>query len=528
MKLKHLVLLSSALILSQPTSAAGKNKGDRWFEMEVILFSQLGDKALLKEQFPEHTDLPNYNHVIDLLGPYLSPDISDLKQKLPHCDKPEYPVSLVEKAVSTITEQPLYIEKSLSELAQLVENESAESHSSTTDRASYFSDGTATFDSSLTDGNIADESIADESIENSLAIENLAQQQNSAADLTIQTQASELESVLSPRELAQRTQLLAQAQEEFSPTPLSYSNVSASFDKGLCTISVEQFNQYNQQGLFDNYSAFNIDKVPATINNHEDIYTNNDYLLDAESLKLHDIVKQLTRSKNFKPLMHFGWRQKTKTKRLAVPLKILAGENYAYHYQQALQQYQQQLEQAQTQEEMLNKALFEQSMQGEEISPQALKQQAINQRLQQLIVKVPNLPTDTENLFNEIERDESTTQELLSSKSVLAAPIKPPQDWTIEGFLKVEVDFYLHITADFNIMNMSLAQLATQQLLPSNKGVDSKESTSAQLTTVNFKQDRRVRSKEIHYFDHPYMGMIIRILPYKKPIKTVELPDSTN
>ena len=100
---------------------------------------------------------------------------------------------------------------------------------------------------------------------------------------------------------------------------------------------------------------------------------------------------------------------------------------------------------------------------------------------------------------------------------MLTAPTKPPQNWTLEGFLKVEVDFYLHITADINVMNMSLAQLATQQLLP----VDA-EQDAIQLKTINLKQDRRVRSKEIHYFDHPYMGMIIRILPYKKPIEEVE------
>jgi hypothetical protein len=138
-------------------------------------------------------------------------------------------------------------------------------------------------------------------------------------------------------------------------------------------------------------------------------------------------------------------------------------------------------------------------------------------------VKLPNLPTETSSLLDEVTKDIATTNTILTSTNMLAAPIKPPQNWTLDGFLKVEVDFYLHITADFNVMNMSLAQLATQQLLST-----SNEQKYTQLKTINFKQDRRVRSTEIHYFDHPYIGMIIRILPYKKPIEEVEVSTSLN
>jgi len=104
MKLKHLLLLSStfvssALIFSEQAMAAPKNKADRWFEIEVILFSQLGDKEQLKEQFSASNTLPRYRKVIDLLSPYLSPDINSLKQQLPGCDFPVYPESLVNQAV---------------------------------------------------------------------------------------------------------------------------------------------------------------------------------------------------------------------------------------------------------------------------------------------------------------------------------------------------------------------------------------------------------------------------------------------
>ena len=520
MKFKHLAFLSTTLIFSQQLSAADNKKADRWFEMEVILFSQLGDKAKLKEQFPENTVLPKYKKIIDLLGPYLNPDITSLKQLLPSCDAPNYADSLINQSITQINEQPYYVEKSLVELKESIVT--IDSDSSIQTSPTRFSDGTNTQKSTDTEEEFSkDKYREDENSEQSHRV-NLTTETNDIEGIAL----SEQSIVLNAEELEQQTLLLKEAQAEFSPIQFSYADETASFTQLICTISVAQFKEFNQSithSNYENYTAFNIDKVPSIINNNEDVYTDNDYLLSEESLQLKDIVKQLTRSQNFRPLLHLGWRQKTKTKELAVPMKIIAGENFGYHYEQELKKFQQQLKQAETQEDVLNKALFNTPV-IEELSEGALKQQALNERLQELIVKLPNLPTDTISLLDEVNKDITQTNAMLNSTNMLAAPIKPPQNWTLDGFLKVEVDFYLHITADINVMNMSLAQLATQQLIP-----ESNERESTQLKTINFKQDRRVRSKEIHYFDHPYMGMIIRILPYKKPIEVIdEVEESTS
>jgi hypothetical protein len=502
MKLKHLAFISTALIFSQQLSAADNKDADRWFEMEVILFSQLGDKEQLKEQFPENVVLPKYKEVIDLLGPYLNPDITSLKQLIPSCDNPIYPESFLNQAVTQIEKQPYYVEKSLLELKESIinlENDNLGSSSQTS-----FSDGTHT------------QNTEEYSEQNNIV--DLALETDETYDSDLSDQPLVL--TLSAEQLKQQTLLLKEAEDEFSPIQFSYADETASFNQQICTISIEEFKELNQSiknSIYENYTAFNIDKVPSTINNTEDIFSDNDYLLSAESLQLTDIVKQLSRSKNFKPLMHFGWRQKTKTKRLAVPMKIFAGENFGFQYEQELQKFQQQLIASKDQEDILHDALYRDTIVVEELSEEVIKQQAITERLQALIAKLPNLPTDTISLLDEVNKDITQTNVMLNQSNMLTAPIKPPQNWTLDGFLKVEVDFYLHITADINVMNMSLAQLATQQLLPVNT-----EQDATQLKTINFKQDRRVRSKEIHYFDHPYMGMIIRILPYKKPIEEVE------
>ena len=86
MKLTQLFLCSAALTLPLALQAATSKNNDRWFEVEIILFSQLGDKSQLTESFPDSSELPKYRRVEDLLARYLNPDIRSLKQLLPNCE----------------------------------------------------------------------------------------------------------------------------------------------------------------------------------------------------------------------------------------------------------------------------------------------------------------------------------------------------------------------------------------------------------------------------------------------------------
>jgi len=532
MKLKHLLLLSStfissALIFSEQATAAPKNKADRWFEIEVILFSQLGDKKQLKEQFTENSSLPRYRKVIDLLGPYLSPDINSLKQQLPNCDSPVYPESLIDQAVKKVKSQSDFIIKTSNELSEENRQEGLLNNALTQGLDTEQENNSALFYSDGTDSPEQNSSQQADYEDNFYNNNSLTTESVVVKPQTIKTQEQRTPET-SPSLSVEQLAYVEQAKRQFSELQLTYSRLinenSTLFTSPLCTISAAEFTQYNSEGTYAHYNSFPIEKVPVTINNNEDIYGNTDYLLSKDSLQLNDIVKQLSRSRNFKPLLHIGWRQITKTKRLAVPMKFYAGDNFTYHYQQELEQYQQQQIQAQTQEDSLQQALFNGSTDNTandlttELSNEVLSQQIITDRIQTIIAKMANLPKDSQGLLQEIDNDVTTTKSALKEINLLEnPPIKPPQDWSVDGFFKVEVDHFLHITADLNIMNMSLAELATQKLLP-----ESSTTEKTELTTINFKQDRRVRSTEIHYFDHPYIGMIVRILPYKKPIKELD------
>ena len=80
-----LIALLPAITLSLNVNAAN-NYENTWFEIEVILFSQIDDKSRLQEAFPESSELPKPTTVLDLLGPYLASDISTLKNRLPSCE----------------------------------------------------------------------------------------------------------------------------------------------------------------------------------------------------------------------------------------------------------------------------------------------------------------------------------------------------------------------------------------------------------------------------------------------------------
>lgn len=76
--------------------------------------------------------------------------------------------------------------------------------------------------------------------------------------------------------------------------------------------------------------------------------------------------------------------------------------------------------------------------------------------------------------------------------------ISPAQPWALNGFFKVHLDHYLYITADFNMVPP-----------PSVNSTTSHSAKTEPL--IHFSQDRRVITGEVHYFDHPYIGMVVQI-----------------
>lgn len=84
------------------------------------------------------------------------------------------------------------------------------------------------------------------------------------------------------------------------------------------------------------------------------------------------------------------------------------------------------------------------------------------------------------------------------------------QNALLDGVVKVELGRYLHINFD----------LKYQRNLAPIQGVmnDSLSNTYKELKYYPIQTHRRMRSKELHYIDHPLIGILVLATPYEAPV----------
>ena len=75
-----------------------------------------------------------------------------------------------------------------------------------------------------------------------------------------------------------------------------------------------------------------------------------------------------------------------------------------------------------------------------------------------------------------------------------------------QGLIKLSLNRYLHVDVDF-LLNEPRIQGIGGTNEPFDRGRDS----------IRFQASRRMRSGELHYLDHPRMGMLIEIRRYEPP-----------
>ena len=101
------------------------------------------------------------------------------------------------------------------------------------------------------------------------------------------------------------------------------------------------------------------------------------------------------------------------------------------------------------------------------------------------------------------------TQLSLDNVTEVQEQIAPPlQPWSIDGLFKVHLDHYLYIDTEFNMIE---ASNASSRLSAKQRLANKDQEASGLNKVISFKQDRRVITGEIHYFDHPHIGMVVQI-----------------
>ena len=487
------IALLFVVALPNSASATFKTYENTWFEIEVILFKQLGDKTQLQEVFPDSIKIHEPDTVIDILRPYLIPNNQkELQEQLPQCSY--FP--LAEKyndAINAQTVQNNELKNSLEQLSDTqLNNTSASAAGSETDNQ-----------------NLKEET----------------------------------------------TEPLAEVEQE------QRYNVNTTFIdfNGPALLTTYELKEPTPDTFYspETYCEVSVLKVPEVIVGEEDLATELPYLINEESLKLNDIVTQLERSRKFQPLLHLGWRQITRLKSEAIPVKLFAGNNLYANYLTAFADYNAAVE-TQALEQIVqdntptiqNQPFSEltsntEQMNSENINPNSVyslkqnnsssvtgiedqndeikkKQNELSQKIALIIQEAKTQSHTLDEVLTELNGLKDDAQYIASplnvdGKKLLLAPEYPPQEWSIEGLFTVEVERFLHIRADFNIINMSISEQATQQL---------SSSTPIPLKSIHFNQNKRVRSNEIHYFDHPYMGMIVQVRRHEQIMPEPEIDPS--
>jgi len=502
------------VVFALPVKASDKYVGD-WFETEIILFSQLDDKSKLKEVFTTESLLPNYPSEIDLLSAFINPDIASLKQQLPSCDNPQYPVSMLSKALNEHYQEVSLLapEKSLADIQAMQSLYLLETEA---DSFEVNNPVNANFPTEL----IADtEASAERKVVESNADNLIAETVNNEVANT-QTPLEAIELIEETPLTVQQIALVEQAKQAFNKLQFSYKNATF-FASNFCAISKAQYQTLAIDDSRYSHLGFTVKTMPRTVDAAENLFSETPYLLNKDSLQLNNIAKQLRRSKNFKPLLHMAWRQQVFDPKRSVPLKIFAGDNLNANFQAASAYYQKQKQQVLEQEAIIANILTSNQDTSDKVvisEPSEKEQLAVakQQRLQSIIEQI-NSVSDIEQVIAQLEQD--ITIEANSNNDLISPPKPPVQPWYIDGFLKLHIfENYLNITADFNILNLTLAQQETLQL----KSASNSQLINDAVKRIRLQQHRRVISSEIHYFDHPYLGMIIQIRKHKRPQPEVE------
>jgi len=554
------LVTSHNTLATNNTSVSAENQA-RWFEIEVILFKQVSKKAEDFEKFTSNDLSAKKRRAFDLLSPYLQPDISALKQLLPNCQQPQAeplyaltfsPYSLWPETVENTDEanQPVSLTKA---------TEPAEH---------YNSQALNGPDIKTAPSNMSVKVLATTQGEaKAQTIESIIEPEFTESTFTDPLEAKRVYQVQYANvELPVYNQYPSNKQAPLCVIPAEF------FQEQLSTEQLENFNidGFPVEKLTSTVNA--IEQWSADETGEITWASDKPYLISKDSLRLKSITNSIKRSRNYAPLLHLGWRQIGETRRNAKAMHLFAGDNLALDYQQSLakQNAQQQelelaaiLTQRQKAEELaLNQLnlvtheaeqpvnlnvdksvgtinqnnsstiLINKTQLHSELSiAEQLKQQAKQKKLDEIYDRFSLLTKsgDSDNIdkdsINESEYSEAEIKQMIAQLSFdittsdaqltlndltdkQNATLKEPvQSWSIDGLFKVHLDHFLFINSEINIIDQSSSAKKNFSKSIAHLANDSVNKDQV----ISFKQDRRVITGEIHYFDHPHIGMIVQI-----------------
>jgi len=117
------------------------------------------------------------------------------------------------------------------------------------------------------------------------------------------------------------------------------------------------------------------------------------------------------------------------------------------------------------------------------------------------------------------EDENNPTQNTEATSSFETTDNKPLPSSILEGLLRVTLARYLHLEAELTYQN-KIPEITDTDNPFAILDNENERNEMQKQGVIHLKQKRhRIRSNELHYVDHPVLGILIRITPYEKPEK---------
>ena len=224
-------------------------------------------------------------------------------------------------------------------------------------------------------------------------------------------------------------------------------------------------------------------------------------LLANSQNQFHDLIKKVQRQTGVHNLLHMTWQQPMLSRRNAKAVHLFAGQDLGYQYQADGFPIKQLSEEPET---GLN-----QTHDAEHIDEQSATD-----------ITNQELTADNSQATSDISANEEHAV-TSANENTDSEPVHHPV-WELDGKLNIYLQHYLYIQADLRLREQGILEHKFDEgedaeLLEHNTADEHVQKAEHFLFSIPMIQNRRVRSGEIHYFDHPKMGMFIQIRKMKQP-----------
>ncbi|MDP5189694.1 CsiV family protein [Rheinheimera baltica] len=262
--------------------------------------------------------------------------------------------------------------------------------------------------------------------------------------------------------------------------------------KQLCIFETQPYS-WQHNSLFYTIDAYSEvpypDHLPALVTGNGK-HQLNPYLAEQPSLQLTDIATKINRISGSHVLLHTSWRQAPVTERRAIASRWYAGKNFSqqFDYWGQIKQHTD-VDNTETYPTPAISTI-------EPLSNDYVTSQAPGEQPNELLTNIEQLLEQLQ-VTGQLRETALSVADTPDSTDSMTLRYLPDQVWQLDGLFKLHLDHYLFVNTEFNLR------------IPDENS----------LQTVYVRQSRRVISGEIHYLDHPHLGIVLQIRRYEPPVE---------